>query len=158
MLPYMPRQTSRGFAAWANSRRVAATLLVVVAVCCVAATLFTFAEGAALRDRGVLARGEVLRVHEASSRFDYSHVVVRFADQHGIERAAEVTDYLWSPRPQVGDPAELLYDPDDPEGLIVDARMGPDFFSTWAFGIGGFVAAILAWPTWTGRLNWNRLR
>ncbi len=67
-------------------------------------------------------------------------------------------NYLWDPSPRAGDDADLLYDRDDPAGNVADVRMGPDFFSVWALLAGGLLAGALVWPTWSGRLGWNRLR
>lgn len=71
---------------------------------------------------------------------------------------AEVGNYRWDPKPKVGDQPALLYDPGDPSGNVADVRRGPDFFSVWALIVGGLLAAGLVWPTWTGRLGWDKLR
>jgi hypothetical protein len=62
------------------------------------------------------------------------------------------------PHPNVGDRPAILYEPSDPAGNVADVRMGPGFFTVWALALGGLVAAALIWPTWTGRLDWDRLR
>jgi len=85
-------------------------------------------------------------------------VVVRFPDIRGNEVTAEVGNYRWEPKPRVGDRPELVYDPDNPSGNVADVRMGPDFLSVRAFTAGALVAAALAVPTWTGRLDRNKLR
>lgn len=138
-----------------NSRRVASALLVVVAIGCLFGLAIAYESAASLRDHGIRASGEVVEVH--TERRD-NFVVVRFSDVRGREISAEVGNYRWEPRPRVGDTAELIYDPDNPSGNVADARMGPDFFSVWAFAVGALAAALLVVPTWTGRLDWNRLR
>jgi hypothetical protein len=138
-----------------NSRRVASALLVVAAIGCLIGLVITHESAASLRDQGVRASGEVVEVH--TERRD-NFVVVRFSDVRGREISAEVGNYRWEPKPRVGDAAELIYDPDNPSGNVADARMGPDFFSVWAFAVGALAAALLIAPTWTGRLDWNKLR
>ena len=55
------------------------------------------------------------------------------------------------------DRGQARCDPDDPTGNVADVRMGPDFFTVGSGG-GSLVAGGLVWPTWTGRLDWDRLR
>jgi hypothetical protein len=118
-------------------------------------TLITLRAATTLEDRGQRAVAEVIDVHD-SRRNQY--VVVRFRDGAGREVLAEVENYSWDPQPQVGDRPEVLYDPAGPEGNVADVRMGPDFFTVWACALGSRVAVALVRPTWTGRLDWARLR
>lgn len=138
-----------------NSRRVASALLGMAAVGCIAGIAWTHDAATALRDHGVRVVGEVVEVH-TQGRDDF--VVVRFSDARGHEVSAEVGNYRWQPTPRVGDRPELIYDPDNPAGNVADARLGPDFFSVWAFALGALASASLVVPTWTGRLDWNKLR
>jgi len=149
-------ERTRGFVAWVNSPRVGGVLLVAVVLGCAAGAFHTYLENVALRDRGVVVTGEVVEVHQTSSRYEDSYVVVRFEDRSGVERRVSVSNYLWSPTPKIGDTPTVVYDPRNPKGDIADTRMGPDWFATWACVVGGLVAAALFWPTWTGRLDWNR--
>jgi hypothetical protein len=142
------------FAVFANSPKVAAGLLALTALVCGLIVVVLHGEATALRDHGVRAVGQVLEVHEGRD----SYVVVRFQDAGGEVVVTDVANYRWDPAPEVGDRPELLYDPDDPAGNVADARMGPDFFTVWAVAIGGLIAAALVWPTWTGRLDWNKFR
>lgn len=137
-----------------NSPKVTAWFLVVVALGCALGAVVAYGAATTLRDHGVRVQGEVVEVH-TERRDDY--VVVRFQDSHGEEVRAEVGNYIWSPTPQVGDRPQLVYDPEDPSGNVADVRAGPDFFSVWALVIGAGVAAALVAPTWTGRLDWNKL-
>lgn len=150
----MSRKPNR-FAAWANSPKVAAWFIAVVALACVVGTFAAFDAGRSLRDHGQRVVGVVVEVHDGG-RDDY--VVVRFVDSHGQVVSAEVGNYRWDPKPKVGDQPELLYDPQDPSGNVADVRTGPDFFSVWALAIGALLAAVLVRPTWTGRLDWDKLR
>lgn len=151
----MPRKQPNRFAAFMNSPRVAAWFLLVLAVGCGGGAIVANVNATALRDHGRVTTGEVVEVHD--ERRD-NYVVVRFQDARGREVSAEVGNYRWDPKPQVGDRPEIVYDPDNPSGNVADTRTGPDFFSVWAFVVGGLMAAALVVPTWTGRLDWNTLR
>lgn len=61
-------------------------------------------------------------------------------------------------RRKVGDRPHLIFYPADPPGNVADERTGPDFFTVWALVLGALVAMVLAVPTWSGRLDWNKLR
>lgn len=138
-----------------NSPRIAAVFLTTVALVCVIGAVVAHDAATTLQDHGKRVTGEVLEVRSAGR----SHaVVVRFNDAYGNAITAEVGNYVWDPAPRVGDHPTLLYDPKSPSGNVADVRAGPDFFSVWAFAVGGLVAAALAWPTWMGRLDWNSLR
>jgi hypothetical protein len=151
----VPRKKPNRFAAFMNSPRVAAALLVVAAVGCLAGVVLTYQSATALRDRGARVTGEVVEVH--TERRD-NYVVVRFPDAHGNVVTADVGNYQWDPAPQVGDRPHLIYDPADPAGNVADERTGPDFFTVWALVLGALVAMVLVVPTWSGRLDWNKLR
>jgi hypothetical protein len=151
----MPRGKANRFAAFMNSPKVTAALLLLVMLACGIGAVFARGAATALRDHGLVTTGEVLEVHD--ERRD-NYVVVRFEDDHGREVTADVGNYRWSPRPQVGDRPQLVYDPDNPSGSVADTRNGPDFFSVWALAIGALLAGALIGPTWTGRLDWNKLR
>jgi hypothetical protein len=138
-----------------NSRKVSGTLLIAIAIACTLGAVVTYREATALRDHGVVVTGSVSRVHEEIRN---NYVVVDFFDAHHDVVTAEVDNYLWDPSPHVGDRPRLIYDPRNPTGNVVDARLGPDFFATWASAGGAILAAALAAPTWSGRLDWNKLR
>ncbi|MGL5852403.1 MAG: DUF3592 domain-containing protein [Phycicoccus sp.] len=91
-----------------------------------------------------------------SDRVKDSYVVIRFTGTDGQVVTADVGNYRWVPEPQVGDRPEIVYDPADPSGNVADARISPDFSAVWFLAIGAFLAAALAWPTWTGAVDWNR--
>jgi len=152
---HVPPKPPNRFAAFANSPKVAAGFLAAVALACTIGTVVAYQSAVALRDHGQRAIGSVLEVHE-ERRDDY--VVLRFQDGTGREVTAEVGNYFWDPQPQVGDRTELVYDPEDPSGNVADVRTGPDFFSVWALALGAVLAGALVWPTWTGRLDWNKFR
>lgn len=151
----MPRKKPNVFAAFMNSSKVVAWLLVLVAVGCGVGALVAYGSATVLRDRGVRVQGEVVEVH--TERRD-NYVVVRFSDVKGDMVRADVGNYIWDPTPSVGDRPRLVYDPDDPSGNVADARAGPDFFSVGALVVGALLAAMLVAPTWTGRLDWTKLR
>jgi uncharacterized protein DUF3592 len=151
----VPRKKPNRFAAFVNSPQVVAWFLILVALGCGLGAVAAHSAAAALRDHGQRVVGEVVEVHDV--RRD-SYVVVRFRDIRGADVTADVGNYRWDPQPQIGDKPELLYDPDDPTGNVADVRMGPDFFTVWALVAGSLVAGGLVWPTWTGRLDWDRLR
>jgi len=151
----VPQNKPNRFAAFMNSPKVAAALLVVLAMGCLVGVVITYGSATALSDSGVRVTADVVEVH-TEGRDDY--VVVTFPDARGERVTAEVGNYKWQPTPQVGDRPVLVYDPEDPSGNVADARMGPDYFSVWACAIGGLVAVLLVVPTWTGRLDWNKLR
>lgn len=142
-----------------NSQKAAAGLLALTSLTCGLAAFVMHGEATTLREHGFLAIGKVTEVHESEHRYDGdSYVVVEFQDSSGEVVVADVTNYRWDPAPEVGDRPELLYDPGDPSGNVADARVGPDFFSVGALTIGALVAAVLTWPSWTGRLDWNKFR
>jgi hypothetical protein len=138
-----------------NGRKVAGSLLVAIALACAVGAVVTYREATALRDHGTLVAGMVTEVH-SESRDKY--VVVTFPDARGDVVAAHVDNYLWDPSPQVGDRPRLVYDRANPTGNVADARLGPDFGAVWAAAVGAVLAATLAAPTWSGRLDWNKLR
>ncbi|WP_404386704.1 DUF3592 domain-containing protein [Knoellia locipacati] len=142
------------FARWVNSPTVAGWTLTSVALACLAGTWISWDAATSLRDHGVRATAVVTEVHGGRS----SHVVLEFRDAAGHGVVADVGNYFWDPEPEVGDRAEILYDPEDPEGNVADLRMGPDFTAPWFFGVGAAVAAGLVWPTFTGRIDWDTLR
>lgn len=151
----MPRRQPNTFAAYANSPKVAASFLALVAVLAGVGALVAYDAASSLRDHGRHAVGAVVEVHDGARD---NHVVARFVDGHGRVVTAHVGNYRWDPIPKVGDRPELRSNPDYPAGNVADVRMGPDFFSVWAFALGGLLAAVLVWPTWTGRLDWDKLR
>ena len=151
----MPRKQPHRFAAFVNGPKVAAAFLILVTLGCAVGTVIAVHAATALRDHGQRVMGEVVEVHH--ERRD-SHVVVTFPDAQGVQVRADVGNYRWDPTPRVGDRPQLVYDPENPSGNVADVRMGPDFFSAWALGMGGVLAAALVLPTWTGRLDWNALR
>lgn len=143
------------FVAFVNSAKVVAGFLILVTLGCVLGTMVAYQNATALRDHGVRTVGELVDIHEGGRD---SYVVVRFQDSQRAEVSADVGNYLWDPKPRVGDRPSLLFDPQDPEGNVADARMGPDFFSVWALAVGAVIAGALVVPTWTGRLDWDKLR
>jgi hypothetical protein len=149
------RKQPNRFAAFANSPKVAAWFVGLVAVACGVGAFAAYDAATSLRDHGQRVVGAVVEVNDGGRG---NYVVVRFVDTNGQVVAAEVGNYRWDPKPKVGDQPEIVYDPEDPSGNVADVRMGPDFFSVWALGIGGLLAAGLVWPTWTGRLDWDKLR
>lgn len=151
----VPQRKSNAFVRLMNSRRIASALLASASLGCIAGVAIAYDSATALRDRGIRIGGEVVEVH--TERRD-NFVVVQFSDSHGQTLTAEVGNYRWEPPPRVGDRPELIYDPDNPSGNVADARMGPDFFSVWALASAALVSALLVVPTWTGRLDWNKLR
>ncbi|GIG19594.1 hypothetical protein Cch01nite_03180 [Cellulomonas chitinilytica] len=140
-----------------NSAQVSTVLLVLVAVGTTAGTWFAYGAAHALQERGVQASAVVVDVHQATARTDNSYVTVSFVDQAGQEQTVEVANYRWSPRPRVGDRPVVLYDPEDPS-TIADVRMGPDFLLSWLLAAAAVTAGVLAWLTWTRRLDWSKLR
>jgi hypothetical protein len=134
----VPRKQPNRFAAFANSPKVAAWFLTLVAVACGAGACVAYDAASSLRDHGQRAVGAVVEVRDGSRD---SYVVVHFVDGQGRDVTAEVGNYRWDPKPKVGDQPELLYDPDDPSGNVADVRTGPDFFTVWALVLGGLLAA-----------------
>lgn len=151
----MPAKRPNRLVTFVNSAKVAAGFLVLATLGCAAGTVVAYQSAIGLRDHGVRTIGEVVEVHDIG-RDD--HVVVLFRDNQGVEVSADVGNYLWDPTPRVGDHPEVLFDPEDPKGNVADVRMGPDFFSVWALASGAVIAGVLIVPTWTGRLDWNKLR
>ena len=140
--------------AWMNRRLPTTIMLLVVLAVCVVGALVAHADAAALRDRGVRVPAVVTEVHDAKS----SWVGVRFTTPDGVVHRAQVGNYDWRSHPKVGDTPTLLVDPDDPEGDAVDVRMGPNDLAVWGFAVGAAVCASLIPPTWSGRLDWDKLR
>jgi hypothetical protein len=138
----------RSFKEWSNSPGVAGAFLAVTAVVCAVAAVVNHHNAVALRDHGLRTRGLVVDVHDGKN----SYVVVEFVTTAG----EQVGNYYWRPHPRSGDTPELLYDPDDPTGNVADVRMGPDFFSFWAAALGGLLAAVTSWLTFTRRIDWMR--
>jgi hypothetical protein len=116
---------------------------------CLAGIVVTYRQAVALRDRGERAVAEVVAVHD-TRRAPY--VVLRFRTRDGRDVTAEVGDYRFQPDPAVGDRQEVLYDPADPSGSVSDARVGPDFAQPWVFAATAAVCAVLARPSYAGRL------
>lgn len=139
------------FRRWSNSPRVAGWFLVVMAALCAAGAVEAHRMSAALRDRGVRTTATVFGVYPGKR----SYVVLRFHTQDGREVEADVGDYRWDPEPRLGDEPEIIYDPADPEGNVVDVRVGVDFFDMWALIAGAVLAAGLAPPTFAGKIDWE---
>ncbi len=97
-------------------------------------------------------QAEVIDIHRARDSF----VVVRFHDVQGDEVVAEVGNYRWDPEPRIGDVPEVVYDPENPVDNVADVRMGPDFAAPVFLGLGAALSAALVWPTFTGKLDWNK--
>lgn len=146
-------RTTNRFARWSNSSRVVGWFLVLAAVGCAFGTYYSLEQATALKDQGVRTQAEVIDVHRARD----SYVVLRFHDAQGDEVVAEVGNYRWDPEPRIGDRPTIIYDPENPDGNVADARMGPDFLAPAFFGAGALIAGALVWPTFTGRLDWNTL-
>lgn len=91
----------------------------------------------ALRSRGVVAEATVEHVDRSDS-----WVRARFVTEDGHDVAADVTEWSWDPEPQVGDRQTVLYDPMDPEHVVVDTRMERDYL--W-FGVFVCLAAAFTW-------------
>lgn len=134
---------------------MSAVVLLLVAVAATVGAWVTYDEARALQERGVRASAVVLDVHRG--RGSSSYVTVRFVDESGREQTVDVVSYRWSPEPRVGDTPVVLYDPQDPS-TIADARIGPDVLPSGLFTAGAVTAGVLAWVTWTRRLDWSRLR
>jgi hypothetical protein len=108
-----------------------------------------------LRDSGVRTVGEVIEVQDSGRN---TYVVIRFRDVDGDDIEAEVGNFRFDPAPRVGDSAEIIYDPVNPEGNVADVRLGPDFTAPIFFGVGTVLASVLVWPTFTGRIDWEAWR
>jgi uncharacterized protein DUF3592 len=143
-----PAAGRRGFKYWVNHPKVAAAFLIMAGLVMAVIALGNYSVAAALRDQGLIADGVVTEVHGGR----YPQVVVVFDTQDGRHVEAYVDDYLWDPEPRVGDPAKLLYDPEEPDESVQDARLPPDFFGVWLLGALGAVAAGLGVAFWLGRL------
>lgn len=115
--------------------------------------LVSYWDASDLRDHGVRTRATVTEVHGGKG----SYVVVSFTTTTGQEVTAEADNYSWHPRPRVGDVQDIIYDPEDPQ-LVADVRTGPDFATVWFAAVMAVGSAGLAWPTFTGRINWARRR
>ncbi len=138
-----------------NGRRVAAALLAVVSVACAVGAVVAFRHASVLERSGVRVPGRVVEV--VDRRWD-AHVVVEFRTPDGRRVVAPVGNYRWDPAPRVGDVPVLVYDPADPAGNVADVRLGPDPVTAWACVSGALLAGALARPTWTGAIDWDRLR
>lgn len=142
----------RSFKEWVNSPRVSGWISVTVAAGCLVVAVGSYEDATALRDHGIRTRATVIEVNGGKS----PSVIVRFTTTAGQHVTAEVENYKFQPKPRLGDEPHVIYDPDDPDGNVSDVRMGPDFFTPWATGIGAVVAAIVAWATFTRRIDWSR--
>ncbi|MFC0627738.1 DUF3592 domain-containing protein [Kribbella deserti] len=136
-----------------GKRKFGGLLLALVAFGCVIGTVVAYRNAVALRNSGIRTVAEVIEVQGGRG----GYVVVRFKDAAGTDVVAEMGNYRRSPKPKVGDRQEILYDPKNPADNTADVRNGPDFLAAWLFGVGGLLAGALSVPTWTGRLDWDKL-
>lgn len=145
-----PRRGNR-VVRWLNSRGSILVLFGAGFVFCVVAAFSQHADAVTLRDHGQRAEATVTAVHGGRA----AYVTVEFTTATGQQVSADVGNYRWSPTPHVGDTSTVLYDPDDPSGLVADVRQGPDFFSVWLFVAGAVFAAAMWWATHTGWIDWE---
>ena len=147
-----PRRRRRGnwFVRFTNSRGFALTLFGIGFVLCVVGAISQHQDAVTLRDHGVRAQAVVTAVHGGKDNY----VTLEFTTASGEPVTADVGNYRWSPSPHVGDTPTVLYDPQDPSGLVADVRQGPDFFSVWLICAGAVFAAVMWWLTLTGRIDW----
>ena len=150
--PDVARRHRETFWQWLNGRGPSTVVLLVVAAIASLAAWEVHTDVGALRDRGRSATGVVVEVWYAKG----AHVEVRYMPQDGHEVVAEVVTA--GETPDVGDPVSVVYDPLAPESRVVDARLGPDATGAWVGGIGGATCLVLAALTWTGRVDWERVR
>lgn len=75
-----------------------------------------------------------------------------FEDRQGTMTEVRISSYTWDD-PAPGDSVEVLFDPKSPHSAV-GADIEPDYVVTWLFGIGGLLAVVGSWATWTGRIDW----
>ncbi|WP_433355545.1 DUF3592 domain-containing protein [Microtetraspora malaysiensis] len=92
-----------------------------------------------LRDHGLRAQATVVEVHGGRS----SYVMAEFTTNRGQFVLVEVDDYYWIPRPQVGDTATLIYEPDNPAN-VQDARIAVNHTITIILVLSGLMMLALA--------------
>ena len=83
-----------------------------------------------LRDHGVERPARIVAVYPGRM----ASVEVEYVVPGGRVVRAETDEFGWDPEPRVGEKVRVLVDPEH-RGLVVDARIGPSFGSTWA-GLG----------------------
>ena len=105
-----------------------------------------------LNTYGVRAEATLLDVHSFSRN---SYVVAEFTTADGRRVVAKINDYYWTPTPQVGDAATILYDPAAPDEIVRDVRIGNGYLMAWvgvglgvAMGAGGGVFLSRTWSMW----------
>lgn len=152
MADWSPRQTR--FGRWTSRPRVAGWFFAVAGAVCAVVAVVTYVDATTLRRRGVETTGFIVGYEDRARE---SYVTVEFETRDGRTVTADVGNFRWSPRPEVGSAARIIYDPEDPEGLVADARKGPDFFKAWGAGAGAVISAVLSRLTFTKRIDWNRM-
>lgn len=103
----------------------------------------------------MLTTAEVMDVHVEWWRRSSGYVLVEFEDRAGDTIETRVHSYTWDD-PRRGDSVDVLYDPKYPHNAV-GADIEPDYLVTWLVSVGGLVAGVLIWPTWTGRIDWRKL-
>lgn len=111
--------------------------------------VYEAASVATLRQRGLTARAEVVAVHGGKS----GYVVVTFRPGGGAPVEATVDDDDWAGWPSVNDVQTVVYDPRNPTGKVVDARVGPDYDNALFIGLLGAVLAGLGWLSFAGVID-----
>lgn len=105
-----------------------------------------------LHEHGVHTPATVVRVHALGRD---SYVTVEFTAADGQQITADVYDFYWRPRPRSGDEVTVVYDPQSPDTILRDARIGDDYglpiFSlalAVGLAVGGSVMLRRTWPVW----------
>ncbi|MDP9861050.1 MULTISPECIES: DUF3592 domain-containing protein [Streptosporangium] len=111
-----------------------------------AAAIFFFlaatAEGISvngLRDHGLRAQATVVEVHGGRN----SYVMAEFTTNQGQFVLVKVEAYCWTPRPQVGDTATLIYESDNPAN-VQDTRISANHGRTILLVLIGLVTLAMA--------------
>lgn len=120
-------------------------------MCCVAAYMWSTAEH--LLERAQVADATVIGIERDGRDKASDRVVVRFTTADGREVTADVGDWDWDNGAAVGQVQAVLYDPEDPESLVADTRVGPRDDSRFLYAGTGLLFMVFGVLLALGRLR-----
>lgn len=132
---------------WFNKRGPSTAVCLILALVWLGVGTYMWMDEAPLREHGVAATARVVSVEHGAA-------LVEFADQQGRSVKANLDSFG---TPSVGDTVEVVYDPSDPEQVVLaeEFRSSPLGYTL----IGALALGLLALAalTWTRVIDWQRV-
>ncbi|GLW96067.1 hypothetical protein Misp02_01540 [Microtetraspora sp. NBRC 16547] len=136
----------------------AAILIMLTAVVISIATIDDFRRVQQLQEHGIPATATVTGVHYRQRLPDEPEV--RFTTRSGVEIETRVGAQRWDGTPETGDSRQVLYDPIDPRGEVLDSRVKFVHATHWlgaALVLLLVPLAISMWHKGPRLIGWSRM-